>query len=237
MTDVPGDIPGSRPWKIAIANQKGGVGKTTAALNLAAAISDSSGSVLVLDADPQQSAAEIARAAAALGSPLPFEVRSALAAAELAAISDVRGYDTVLIDLPGNLDDTPVLAEVLAASDFAIIPFVPERAAVAPTQRTARIVAAAGLPYRVLFNMVDPLRGAGPVQQARELLDSAGLPYFGSFIRRYVAHPQAQLDSVAITAYRGDRSWRPALDDVRRVQVELLIELGRLANLAGRTTG
>ena len=27
----------------------------------------------------------------------------------------------------------------------------------------------------------------------------------------------------------GDRSWRAAVDDVRRVQVELLIELGRLA--------
>ncbi len=30
-----------------------------------------------------------------------------------------------------------------------------------------------------------------------------------------------------MTAYRGDRSWRAAVDDVRRVQVELLIELGR----------
>jgi len=71
------------------------------------------------------------------------------------AIGAIRGYDTVLLDLPGNLDDTPVLA----GSDFAIVPFVPERAAVAPTQRTARIIAAAGLPYRVLFNQVDP-RGA-----------------------------------------------------------------------------
>ncbi len=213
------EMPGSRPWKIAVANQKGGVGKTTIALSLAAAISDSSGSVLLLDADPQQSAAEIARAG-----PLPYEVRSALSPAELAAIAGIRGYDTVLLDLPGNLDDTPVLAEVLAGSDFAIVPFVPER-----------IITAAGLPYRVLFNQVDPLRGAGPVEQARELLDSAGLPYFGSFIRRYVAHPQAQLDGVPITAYRGDRSWRAALDDVRRVQVELLLELGRLAASNGRT--
>ena len=36
-------------------------------------------------------------------------------------------------------------------------------------------------------------------------------------------------EGAAVTAYRGDRSWRAAVDDVRRVQVELLIELGRLA--------
>ena len=218
-------MPGSRPWKIAIANQKGGVGKTTVTLSLAAAIADSSGTVLVYDADPQQSAMEIAAAG-----PLPFEVRQALSAAQLSEIRDARGFDTVLIDLPGNLDDTPVLGEVLAGSDFGIIPVVPERAAVLPTQRTARIVASAGLPCKLLLNLVDPLRGPAPVEQLHELLDSLSppLPYFRSFIRRYVAHPQSQLDGVAITAYRGDRSWRAAVDDIRRVQVELLLELGRL---------
>ena len=218
------EIPGSRPWCIPVANQKGGVGKTTVALSLAAAIEDSSGSVIVFDADPQQSAMEIAAAGS-----LPFQVRPALSAAELTSIRQVRGVDTVLIDLPGNLDDTPVLGEVLAASDFAIIPVVPERQAIAPTQRTAQIIAAQHLSFRLLCNLVDPLRGPVPVQQLRELLDGHGLPYFRSFVRRYVAHPQSQLEGLPVTAYRGDRSWRAAVDDVRRVQVELLLELGRLA--------
>jgi cellulose biosynthesis protein BcsQ len=116
-----------------------------------------------------------------------------------------------------------------AASDFAVIPVVPERAAILPTQRTAQIIGASGLPFRILCNLVDPLRGPAPLEQVRELLDGQGLPYFRSFIRRYVAHPQSQLDGLPVTAYRGDRSWRAAVDDVRRVQVELLIELGRLA--------
>jgi chromosome partitioning protein len=217
------EMPGSRPWRLAVANQKGGVGKTTTCLNLAAAIEDSSGSVVVYDADPQQSASEIAA-----GGQLPFEVRTALSAAELVSIGQVRGFDTILIDLPGNLDDTPVLGEVLAASDFGIIPVIPERAAIVPTQRTAQIIGDAGLPFKILCNLVDPLRGPAPIEQLRELLDRLGLPYFTSFIRRYVAHPQSQLDGVPVTAYRGDRSWRAAVDDVRRVQVELLIELGRL---------
>ena len=218
------DIPGSRPWVLPVCNQKGGVGKTTVALSLAAAIEDSSGSVIVFDADPQRSALEIAAAGS-----LPFEVRPGLSAAELDSVTRVRGVDTVLIDMPGNLDDTPVLGDVLAAADFAVIPVVPERAAILPTQRTAQIIAAQGLPFRILCNLVDPLRGPGPLDQLRELLDGQRLPYFRSFIRRYVAHPQSQLDGLAVTAYRGDRSWRAAVDDVRRVQVELLIELGRLA--------
>ncbi|HEX3922107.1 MAG TPA: ParA family protein [Streptosporangiaceae bacterium] len=221
----------SRAWIVAVCNQKGGVGKTTTAINLASVFADSSGRVLVVDADPQRSAAEFASAA---GESLSFEVLDAANRADtIAGLRDLRGLDTIIVDCAGNLQDTPLLGEVLAVADFAVIPFVPERAAVQPTLNTARVIAAAGLPHKVLINAADPLRGAGPVEDARALLESSGVPYFQSFVRRYVSVPAAQLDGLPLTAYRGDRSWRSALDDARRVQTELLIELGRLSSKAG----
>jgi len=104
---------------------------------------------------------------------------------------------------------------------------IPERAAVLPTLRTARLCTDHKVPYRVVINMADPLRGAGPVESAWGLLDGLEVPRMISFVRTYVAHSQAQLDGRMITDYRGDRSWSSALADVRRMQAELLLELGR----------
>ncbi|MGZ3382981.1 MAG: ParA family protein, partial [Isosphaeraceae bacterium] len=215
------------PWIVAFCNQKGGVGKTTLALGLAATTADSSGRALVVDVDPQGSAHEIAEAAGE--GALPFDFTSDTDPAELRKLRGVRDYDTVFVDCPGSLEGRDVLEEVLASAHFAIVPIIPELAAVTPTRRTAQFIAARHVPYRVLLNQVDPLRGTGPIEAAWDMLGRARLPHMRSFVRRYVAHTASQLEGVMITQYRGDRSWRGALDDMRRVQTELLLELGRLA--------
>ena len=212
------------PWVIALASQKGGVGKTTLAVELAAVFADTSGRALVVDIDPQRTAEEIITASDSV----PFDFAAENDPRVLEQMRTVRDYDAILVDCPGNLEDTETLAGVLAAATFAVIPMIPERAAVQPTLRTARLCHDHKVPHRVVINMADPLRGAGPVEAAWGLLDGLEIPRMISFVRRYVAHNQAQLDGRMITEYRGDRSWFSALDDVRRVQAELLIELGRL---------
>jgi chromosome partitioning protein len=212
------------PWVIAICSQKGGVGKMTLALELAAVFADTSGRALVVDIDPQRTAEEIITASPTV----PYDFAAEDDPRVLEQLRTVRDYDAIIVDCPGNLEDTETLVGVLKSATYAVIPMVPERAAVQPTLRTARLCDDHAVSHRVVVNMADPLRGAGPVEAAWRLLDDLGIPRMVSFVRRYVAHSQAQLDGRMITEYRGDRSWSSALSDVRRVQGEMLIELGRL---------
>ena len=215
------------PWVISLCSQKGGVGKTTLALLLAATTADISGRALVIDADTQGSATEIAQA----GDSLPFDIIAA-EPGQLTRLREATGYDTVFVDMAGSLDALGTLGQVMQSTDLAIIPMIPERQSVTPTLRTAQAIGTAGVPFRVVVNLADPLRGSGPVEAAWELLDREGIPRMRTFMRRYVSITQSQLDGIPLTRYRGDRSWRPALDDARRLQTELLLILGRMAQEA-----
>jgi chromosome partitioning protein len=128
------------PWVIAVASQKGGVGKTTLALELAAVFADTSGRALVVDIDPQRSAEEIVAASSGVA----FDFAAEDDPRVLERLRTVRDYDVIVVDCPGSLEGTETLAGVLSAATFALIPMIPERAAVQPTLRTAQLCADQG---------------------------------------------------------------------------------------------
>jgi chromosome partitioning protein len=209
---------------IALPNQKGGVGKTTLALALAAVTADANGRALVVDVDPQSSSAEMAGRIADPG----FDFTHELDPGTLVRLRELRNYDMIFIDCPGSLEGGQILAAVLANADFAVIPFTHDPLSVRPTARTAKFIAEHGVPYKVLLNNVDPRLGADEVRAAWELLDAGQLARFRCVVRAYRAYPSALASRQTVIQYRG-RYAANVREDVKRVHTELLLDLGRLA--------
>jgi chromosome partitioning protein len=105
--------------QITIANQKGGCGKTTTAMNLAGVFTKIGYSVIVIDADPQKSALRWARAAGE-GS-LPFHVE--------AEASSKIDYDLVFVDCPPGMEGNTIagreVRNFIARSDGILVPLMP----------------------------------------------------------------------------------------------------------------
>ncbi len=88
-------------YVIAVANQKGGCGKTTISMNVAGCLARGGYKVLLVDADPQASAMQWRNNRE--DSALPFHVQSfpfPTLHKELPAQIQQAGYDVVLIDCP-----------------------------------------------------------------------------------------------------------------------------------------
>lgn len=200
---------------IAIVNGKGGVGKTTTAVNLAATLSEKN-KVLLVDADPQGSAGWwVERSQKGMGFDIAQETNPKL----LGRLRNVEGYELVVVDTPPALR-SQALAAVVTSADYLVLPTPPapmDLAALIETVREA--VMPVGIAYRVLLTKVDA-RSLGEALEAQNTLLELGIPACHAFVRTYKAHERAALDGSPITKWRGKNA-REAEADYRRVADEL----------------
>jgi chromosome partitioning protein len=155
---------------VVIVSQKGGTGKTTLAIHLAVAAERAGLATVVIDLDPQASAAswkdlrkDNPPDVAAVP---PGRLAQALKAAQEA------GADLAVIDTPARSENTAL--DAVRAADLALIPCRPGYFDTAAMSFTANLLKLAGKPGYVVFSQVPP-RGDGFLADVTEALGSYGL--------------------------------------------------------------
>ena len=184
---------------ISLINQKGGVGKTTTAINIASALSSRNHNVLMVDADPQGSVMQWQ----STGANREFDVVQ-LSMPELGAkIKDQgRTFDHVIIDSPPALSH--ISREIAASSDLAIIPIAPSSLDIWSSRETIQLVKNVsrknqGLAARLLVYRKIP--GTRLAAEARDALNSYGLDIFKTEISQRIAYVEAIVSGVSVLKY------------------------------------
>lgn len=200
---------------LVILNGKGGVGKTTTAVNLAAIFAEQQ-SVLLVDADPQGSASWWTGRSP---KPLGFDVIQENKPRLLSKLNARSDYQLVIVDTPPALDSKS-LAAVIPVADYVLLPTPPapmDLAALITTVNEA--VSPSGVAHRVLLTKVDS-RSVGEAIEAQNTLLELKIPACNAFIRAYKAHERAALDGIPVLIWRGKNA-QEARSDYCRVAEEI----------------
>lgn len=155
---------------ITVAGQKGGAGKTTIAVHLAAAASGAGLRVAIIDADPQGSASAWAAARPATAAPIPVAPligRDVLGGIEAAKVD---GFDLVIVDTPPHA--SAAAAPALSVADVVLVPVRPSVLDLAALPAALALVDAAGRPSVLVLSAI-PSRCAEAIE-VRATLEAGG---------------------------------------------------------------
>jgi chromosome partitioning protein len=196
----------------AVVNQKGGVGKTTISVNLAAGWSAMGFDILLLDTDPQGSVLQW-QAVTDRG---PFSVAHAPAPLKTRTARQLEArFDAVVVDTPPALRD--ITRSVLRCSQRVLVPIGHSPLDIWSGKETVELIARQQrrnphLEARVL--VCRKLPGTRLAREAREALMTYGLPVMSAEITQRVAYIEAMNAGLSVLTH-SPRS--PAADEIRQL--------------------
>jgi chromosome partitioning protein len=187
---------------VAIANMKGGVGKTTVAQTLACFLADAGARVCLVDADPQGTTRVWAEKAAELGRDVPPVVNLGGARAMHRELTRMRGeWDMLVVDCPPRLGAETRAA--MAVADVVLLPVSPGVADLWALQDTLLLLEEArafnnGLEARAVLNRFDTTLMAKGIAAS---LGAAGVDALDARLTARVTFSEAMAEGLSVLSY------------------------------------
>lgn len=191
------------PKTLSVVAQKGGTGKTTIAVNLAALAASEGLRVALVDCDPQLSAAGWWQTREAEDITLIEQPANQLQIIQKAAKND--GFDLLVVDTRPSVE-----AETIQAVQAATVSVVPTRPGVLDLRAvamTAELVTKAKKTGCIVLNQCPPPRGIGEgalTAEARAVANSLGLPVAPPTLSMRSAFSYAMNDGRSVCEFEPD---------------------------------
>jgi chromosome partitioning protein len=189
---------------LTVGNVKGGVGKTTLAINLAIARANSGQDILLVDGDEQRTAMTFTELRTELMGQPGYTAVSLQGGALRTQVRQLAGkYDDIVMDVGGR--DTGSLRAALTVTDMVLIPVQPRSFDIWAVDQMAELVVEAReinerLRAIVVLNAADA-QGRDNEDAATVLREIQGLELLGVVIGRRKAFPNAAASGRAVTEH------------------------------------
>ena len=221
-------MPEERPVIVALASPKGGAGKTMAAILLACEAAWNGSEVLLVDADPQGSAAHWWRNSRRAGFKLERVACEAITdRPELVArLRSVRDVDLVLVDIQGTAEAAQSGALVYA--DLVVIPTRAHASDCRQAIAMARYVESLGghdrtIAHRILFNAVDVIEArSNAAKVSRGMLEAAKVPVLATELYNRISFKNVATSGSLFELPVATQAVKTAQQNVRDLMNELV---------------
>lgn len=204
---------------IGVLNQKGGVGKTTLSVNIAATLSALGGRVLLIDADPQGSSLDWA--AARSGAEHIISVVGLPRPTIHTEIEEIgKGYDHVVIDGPPRVSD--LTRSAIMASDFVLIPVQPSPYDIWASEEVVNLIKEASVykgKMKSAFVINRKISNTAIARDVREALSDYQIPPLQASVTQRVIFAEAAAEGRAVHEVLPNG---PAASEIEAVTREVL---------------